>query len=406
MVRMRKLKKTPISIATLTLVALALLATGARQPPGDWRRTVLPAPADTTCSTDSTLCLSQGRFLVQANWAKPDGESGIAHAVAITPDSGYFWFLEPGNIELAVKTLNGCSVNQHYWFFSGGLTNLAVTITVTDTTTNQVRTYTSPQGTAFRPVADINAFASCAAGCGRPRSSRGTDQRPCRARSLADASPPPGLRLHGHRSLHRRPLHRRGELADGVRKKRRGSRRQPHFRIRLLLVLRPFKRRGDRQDPERLRLRTGQLVLRRRADDGRCQSSGHRCVYGRGPDLHEFGQLRVPSGPGYEGVRVLPDPHGHGNPNADGDTHAHVDIDSDPNADQNTATDLDPGAHADTHSRSWRWRWRWIVPSLLSLLSEAAWVRFLFLPAKAADTHANIDAGTHARADTGPTEQL
>ena len=42
---------------------------------------------------------------------KLDGSSGIAHAVALTADSGYFWFLEPGNVELAVKTLNGCSVN-------------------------------------------------------------------------------------------------------------------------------------------------------------------------------------------------------------------------------------------------------------------------------------------------------
>jgi hypothetical protein len=55
--------------------------------------------------------LSEGRLLVDATWMKLDGSSGIAHAVALTADSGYFWFLEPGNVELAVKTLNGCSVN-------------------------------------------------------------------------------------------------------------------------------------------------------------------------------------------------------------------------------------------------------------------------------------------------------
>jgi len=115
------------------------------------------------CSTDSTLCLSEGRFLIDATWTKPDGESGIAHAVALTADSGYFWFLAPGNVELAVKTLNGCSTNHHYWFFAGGLTNLALTIRVTDTTTNAIKTYSNPQGQAFHPVADTAAFSSCPA---------------------------------------------------------------------------------------------------------------------------------------------------------------------------------------------------------------------------------------------------
>jgi len=124
--------------------------------------TPLPIPL-TPCTTDNTLCLSEGRFLITATWTKPDGESGSAHAANLTSDSGYFWFFDPANVEIAIKTLNGCGVNGHYWVFSGGLTNLKVDIAVTDTTTNRTRNYSNPQGTAFEPATDTSAFASCSA---------------------------------------------------------------------------------------------------------------------------------------------------------------------------------------------------------------------------------------------------
>ncbi len=118
-------------------------------------------PAD--CSTDSSLCLQQGRFLISATWKKPDGSSGPAHALRLTPDSGYFWFFEPGNVELVVKALDGCSINSRYWFFSGGLTNLDVTISVADTVSGKTTTYSNPQGTAFRPIVDMDSLSSCPA---------------------------------------------------------------------------------------------------------------------------------------------------------------------------------------------------------------------------------------------------
>jgi hypothetical protein len=151
---------------TIFLIAAAAATTGATRSSGRSIRSSIAAriadPAD--CSTSSTLCLSEGRFLVGATWIAPDGSSGTAHAVPLTSDPGYFWFFEPGNVELAVKTLNGCSVNGRFWFFAGGLTNLGVTITVTDTTTNQTRTYSNPQGQAFQPIIDAAAFENCPAG--------------------------------------------------------------------------------------------------------------------------------------------------------------------------------------------------------------------------------------------------
>jgi plastocyanin len=115
------------------------------------------------CNSDSSLCLSGGRFQIEATWEAADGSSGRAHPVALTSDSGYFWFYEPDNVELAVKVLNGCGVNGKYWVFAGGLTNLAVEITVTDSATGFVKKYSSSLGTAFPPILDTAALEACSA---------------------------------------------------------------------------------------------------------------------------------------------------------------------------------------------------------------------------------------------------
>ena len=79
----------------------------------------------------------------------------------LTDDSGYFWFFTSGNVEMLVKALNACTFNNHFWLFAGGLTNVEVTITVTDTVAGVVKTYTNPINTAFQPIQDTSAFATC-----------------------------------------------------------------------------------------------------------------------------------------------------------------------------------------------------------------------------------------------------
>jgi hypothetical protein len=117
------------------------------------------AAAQSCAPTTTVLCLSDARFRVEASWRQSaDGPSLSGTAVPITSDTGYFWFFSPGNVELIAKILNGCGVNGHYWVFAGGLTNVDVTLTVTDTQTAQVRQYTSPAGSAFGPLQDIQAF--------------------------------------------------------------------------------------------------------------------------------------------------------------------------------------------------------------------------------------------------------
>ena len=119
------------------------------------------SPANQSCVPNTTtLCLST-RFEVTAKWQKPDGSSGSGTAVPLTPDTGYFWFFDPTNVEVVTKVLNGCSVDNHYWVFSSGLTNVGVTLTYTDTASGARKSYSNAVGDAFEPVQDTSAFATC-----------------------------------------------------------------------------------------------------------------------------------------------------------------------------------------------------------------------------------------------------
>jgi hypothetical protein len=110
----------------------------------------------------TTLCLNAGRFEVKAAWRRQDGSTGEGTAVPLTDDSGYFWFFNSANIELVTKVLNACfDPFQSYWVFAAGLTNVEVTLTVTDTRTGWVKTYLNPLGTPYAPIQDTSAFSTC-----------------------------------------------------------------------------------------------------------------------------------------------------------------------------------------------------------------------------------------------------
>jgi photosystem II stability/assembly factor-like uncharacterized protein len=113
------------------------------------------------CSADAnTLCLNNGRFEVKAKWATAS-ESGDAQVAQITPDTGYFYFFNPANVEVVAKLIDGCGLNDNFWFFAGGLTNVRTVITVRDSQTGEIKTYTNPQGKPFQPLQDTRAFGTC-----------------------------------------------------------------------------------------------------------------------------------------------------------------------------------------------------------------------------------------------------
>jgi hypothetical protein len=161
-----------IGTATYTGDELRVLAEGA--PAVDYKSgfaitaanlpelTVSDASVGTVCATSGARLCIGGRFQVESLWRTATA-SGMGQAVQITSDAGYFWFFDPANVELLVKALDGCPVNQAFWIFAGGLTDVEVETTVTDTLTGAVALYSSARGQAFQPVQDTNAFATCSA---------------------------------------------------------------------------------------------------------------------------------------------------------------------------------------------------------------------------------------------------
>jgi hypothetical protein len=111
------------------------------------------------CPEDgSTLCLNGARFRAEVSWRDPrSGATGTGHGVSLSSDTGAFWFFNAENLELMVKVLDGGGVNDHFWVFYGGLTDVEYDLTVTDIATGARRTYHKP-GLRLASGADTEAF--------------------------------------------------------------------------------------------------------------------------------------------------------------------------------------------------------------------------------------------------------
>lgn len=109
-----------------------------------------------------TLCINGGRFQVEMSWRTPD-TTGTGQAVPIptAPDSGLFYFFNAANIEMLLKVLDACGLNQRYWVFFAATTNVEFAVVVRDTQTGQTRSYFNPLDRPAPPVQDTDAFATC-----------------------------------------------------------------------------------------------------------------------------------------------------------------------------------------------------------------------------------------------------
>lgn len=95
----------------------------------------------------SSLCLGPGgRFQVQVTWRTQAGATGSGGAIPESSETGFFWFFDPNNVELAVKVLDGTTITGFYWTFYGALSNVEYWLVVSDRVTNESRTYHNPQG--------------------------------------------------------------------------------------------------------------------------------------------------------------------------------------------------------------------------------------------------------------------
>jgi ELWxxDGT repeat protein len=101
------------------------------------------------CPDDpGTLCLRGGRYGVEVEWTDQHhgGAVGSGRAIPDTDESGFFWFFDRDNLELAVKLLDGSGTNGKMWFFYGALSDVEYEITVTDWQTGASTTYHNAPG--------------------------------------------------------------------------------------------------------------------------------------------------------------------------------------------------------------------------------------------------------------------
>ena len=80
---------------------------------------------------------------------------------ATTDNTGVFWFFHQENWELLIKVLNGCGLNDHFWVFGAGATDVNYVVTVEDLATNATWEYENALGQASPAITDTTAFDTC-----------------------------------------------------------------------------------------------------------------------------------------------------------------------------------------------------------------------------------------------------
>lgn len=116
-------------------------------------------PNTLSCVPSPAAACLYNRFRVEITYdATPNNGSGPANVVLESSASVKFTFFDPTNIEMILKILNACTLNAKWWVFAGGLTDVGVTIKVTDTATGAVQNYSSAKGHLFQTFADTSAF--------------------------------------------------------------------------------------------------------------------------------------------------------------------------------------------------------------------------------------------------------
>lgn len=111
------------------------------------------------CEADYIAYLGVSRrFSVKAAYSSDSSQLRPANPVELGAESVAFFFFHPDNLELNIKVLDGCGINDHYWVFAAGLTDVETELVVEDLERGIKRTYRSALGQPFDLVRDITAF--------------------------------------------------------------------------------------------------------------------------------------------------------------------------------------------------------------------------------------------------------
>jgi hypothetical protein len=138
----------------------------------DFSGSLLSTSVFEVIAPSTALNLLAGRFVASASWffthPLPVGTppSQAADAVQVADQSGYFWFFDPGTIEVSIKVLDGTAINGHYWVFIASSTTVPYQLTVVDTlggclgqTPCPTKIYSSTSGTNQNFI-DLEAFSN------------------------------------------------------------------------------------------------------------------------------------------------------------------------------------------------------------------------------------------------------
>jgi hypothetical protein len=79
----------------------------------------------------------------------------------MTNDSGLFWFFSESNLEMLVKVLDGCGVNDRYWVFAAATTDVEYDLTVKDAETGAQKSWHNALGVSSPAITDAGALAVC-----------------------------------------------------------------------------------------------------------------------------------------------------------------------------------------------------------------------------------------------------
>lgn len=119
-------------------------------------------PTEPCTPTPSTLCLQSNRFKITLSARDPrSGNTDSGFVMNATDVFGYYAFpilaSNQTDPQIFVKVLDGRPVNNKWWVFYASLTDVEFTLTVTDTQTGSVKTYSQAPYTQ-KSASDTGAF--------------------------------------------------------------------------------------------------------------------------------------------------------------------------------------------------------------------------------------------------------
>ena len=144
------------------------LVDGVSGPGGEYElvTTLFAQSGAVPCVRDpDTACLQNDRFEVKISWNNSSG-SGNGKVMSFggqraeSAEAAFYYFQSATNFEMGIKVLNACipAFGNKFWVFVSGLTDQGWDVTIRDTQTGAVKTYSNPRGHLSVTFADTAAF--------------------------------------------------------------------------------------------------------------------------------------------------------------------------------------------------------------------------------------------------------